>query len=70
MTHLIEIILLFVFLGGVVSIVALWTQRDINRRAEQDRRAAAANPEAQPADSTEPGDSVAGSGRAPSAPGR
>ncbi len=70
MKHLIDIILLLVFLGGVVSIVALWTQRDIDLHRKQEPGAGSVDSDAQPAASTITGDGVAVSVRAPSTPAR
>ena len=36
MTTLINLFLFFAFVGGVVGIIALWTQHDIDRRRERE----------------------------------
>ena len=39
MNDLIGLFVILAFLGGVVGIVALWTQHDINRQREKDAAA-------------------------------
>jgi hypothetical protein len=45
MNDVINILLALAFIGGVVAVVALWTQRDINRAKEKDSSAKKSNDE-------------------------
>ena len=36
MSQLINILVLLAFIGGVIGVIALWTQHDLNRQREKD----------------------------------